>query len=42
MSVLRVGTEVLVNHRNVISREKVEGAVTLVPRRLCFEMKDGT
>ena len=32
MSVLGVGTEVLVSHRNVIRREKVEGAVTLVPR----------
>ena len=36
--VLRVSTEVLVNHRNVIRREKVEGAVTLVPRRLCLEL----
>ena len=30
--VLRVSTEVLVNHRNVIRREKVEGAGTQIPR----------
>jgi len=36
MSVLGVGTELLVNHRNVIRREKVGGAVTLVPRRSLF------